>query len=410
MTSSLALIETLPQQCERALDPRPHGCDGNPKAHRGLRVAQLLVKPKKHGHPIDLGQPKHGVRDLALRLGLGEQVVRAPSLLLASQVAPLAGRSPRLCADALAVNVANHRAEPASQRACVPGRTPEGSQPRLLLEVRSIVRAPGNGGRNPPHPCPLLEEAGEVDTGRTVLRGLRHHLQNAVRAVLDSVFGIPLSLERAASSGRKVVAGLRDRAWDRPQEERDPAPPLVRHRLRSDTRCDPDLTEVPQAAGARSERHGRSDAPSGSAPGRLPHRSGARRGAGWCDKAQEKWSARSDSNRRASPSLRSGDSSRPTRVLKGGLVKPPPTPRLRCWLPPNECRLDALATDVARQSLRRSVGAPDRIRTDDIQLGKLTLYQLSYGRWGGGKLERRPGPVKPGRRPVPRSRLRRRDR
>ena len=25
-------------------------------------------------------------------------------------------------------------------------------------------------------------------------------------------------------------------------------------------------------------------------------------------------------------------------------------------------------------------GVPDRIRTDDIQLGKLTLYQLSYGR------------------------------
>ena len=30
-------------------------------------------------------------------------------------------------------------------------------------------------------------------------------------------------------------------------------------------------------------------------------------------------------------------------------------------------------------------GVPDRIRTDDIQLGKLTLYQLSYGHPLGGR-------------------------
>jgi hypothetical protein len=33
-------------------------------------------------------------------------------------------------------------------------------------------------------------------------------------------------------------------------------------------------------------------------------------------------------------------------------------------------------------------GAADEIRTHDIQLGKLTLYQLSYGRVRAGKVAR----------------------
>ena len=58
----------------------------------------------------------------------------------------------------------------------------------------------------------------------------------------------------------------------------------------------------------------------------------------------------------------------------------------------------AIRCKGVHRAARRS-GVPDRIRTDDIQLGKLTLYQLSYGhaRNAGRKVERGPGGVKWGR-------------
>src|SRR5687767_6971881 len=51
-----------------------------------------------------------------------------------------------------------------------------------------------------------------------------------------------------------------------------------------------------------------------------------------------------------------------------------------CTTPlPRPCRNALAGRALACKDVRGS-GAPDRVRTDDIQLGKLTLYQLSYRR------------------------------
>ncbi len=56
-------------------------------------------------------------------------------------------------------------------------------------------------------------------------------------------------------------------------------------------------------------------------------------------------------------------------------------------------RTGCLAWAEVPESLR-FLGAGNRIRTDDIQLGKLTLYQLSYARRTSAGVARMAGPVK----------------
>ena len=56
-------------------------------------------------------------------------------------------------------------------------------------------------------------------------------------------------------------------------------------------------------------------------------------------------------------------------------------------------RTGGLAWAEVPESLR-FFGAGNRIRTDDIQLGKLTLYQLSYARRTSAGVARMPGTVK----------------
>ena len=47
---------------------------------------------------------------------------------------------------------------------------------------------------------------------------------------------------------------------------------------------------------------------------------------------------------------------------------------------------------------RVRIGAGNRVRTGDIQLGKLTLYQLSYARSESGKYNQGTAPRKSGKR------------
>ena len=74
------------------------------------------------------------------------------------------------------------------------------------------------------------------------------------------------------------------------------------------------------------------------------------------------------------PSLRSGCRPKNRHVLSRGSGADPPTHRLRyatALLPPTECRLGASQGTRPESADERWSGAPDRVRTDDIQLGKL---------------------------------------
>ncbi len=80
----------------------------------------------------------------------------------------------------------------------------------------------------------------------------------------------------------------------------------------------------------------------------------------------------------SSPSLRCGDSRRNRPVLSKGVFSRPPCglacAALRRDLSPNECRRSLADDWQPEDGDARWSGVPDRIRTDDIQLGKL---------WGG---------------------------
>jgi hypothetical protein len=55
-------------------------------------------------------------------------------------------------------------------------------------------------------------------------------------------------------------------------------------------------------------------------------------------------------------------------------------------LPPIEWGLDALETDSVGENHKEGIGAGDGIRTRDIDLGKVALYQLSYSRTQGNPI------------------------
>ncbi len=52
-------------------------------------------------------------------------------------------------------------------------------------------------------------------------------------------------------------------------------------------------------------------------------------------------------------------------------------------LPLRLCKAGGRRRSALRQTLKPTKGADDGLRTRDLQLGKLALYQLSYVRVGG---------------------------